>query len=92
MLRIGAWGGLVTQVSPYAVPPGGSVAQVNITNLTPGQLTTRGGMEPVSYAPPRAEPSGVITHIFPVSGGLGRSDRLVLIDEHGTLTLSPRVE
>jgi hypothetical protein len=44
MIRISKWGGLIQTASPYAVPAGGAVAQVNCQCLTPGQLTVRGGM------------------------------------------------
>lgn len=42
------WAGLVTNASPYAIPPGAAVEQVNIVNYIPGQLTSRGGMKLVA--------------------------------------------
>lgn len=43
------WGGLVTNASPYAVPPGAATEQVNLTNAIPGQLSCRKGMLPVKF-------------------------------------------
>jgi hypothetical protein len=43
------WAGLVTNASPYAIPPGAAVEQTNIVTSTPGQLTSRNGMRPVSF-------------------------------------------
>lgn len=51
------WAGLVTNASPYAVPPGAAVEQVNLTTVTPGQLTSRGGMRPVAFAVPNVTPT-----------------------------------
>ena len=45
MIRIGKWLGVVTSASPYFLPPGGAVEQVNACSTTPGQLSVRGGME-----------------------------------------------
>ena len=47
-IRLSKWGGTITAVSPYVVPPGGAVEQVNAQSLHPGQLSVRGGMVPVS--------------------------------------------
>lgn len=46
-----AWNGLVTNASPYAIPPGAAVEQTNIASSTPGQLASRGGMRPVAFTP-----------------------------------------
>lgn len=43
------WGGLFTNASPYAIPPGAAVEQTNLVTYVPGQLTTRGGMRPVAF-------------------------------------------
>lgn len=43
------WAGLVTNASPYAIPAGAATEQTNLTTATPGQLTSRGGMRPVSF-------------------------------------------
>ena len=48
-MAAGQWAGLVTNASPYAIPPGAAVEQVNLTTVVPGQLTARGGMRPVAF-------------------------------------------
>jgi len=44
MLRISKWSGVVSSASPYILPAGGAVHQVNAMSMIPGQLTVRGGM------------------------------------------------
>jgi hypothetical protein len=46
-MRIDTWGGLITNASPFALPPGAAVEQSNLTTDVAGQLTSRGGMRPV---------------------------------------------
>lgn len=48
-MRVNKWGGLVTNSSPYTVPAGAAVEQVNLCTDVPGQLYTRGGMLPVLF-------------------------------------------
>lgn len=48
------WSGLITNASPYALPPGAAVEQVNLHNAIPGQLTSRDGMRLVSHLGDRA--------------------------------------
>lgn len=47
-MRAEQWPGLVTNASPFAIPPGAAVEQVNLISSIPGQVTTRGGMRKVS--------------------------------------------
>ena len=49
MIIIDKWAGLVTNASPYAIPPGAAVTQVNVQCLSPGQLTVRQGMMSMSW-------------------------------------------
>lgn len=49
-MRLSKWGGLMTDASPYAIPPGAAVKQVNLITSTLGQLTSRGGMQPVQFS------------------------------------------
>lgn len=49
MLRLQKWGGLLTSASPYAIPPGGAVVQINLQNLAPGQMSVRGGMRAMAF-------------------------------------------
>ena len=39
------WKGMITNASPYALPPGGAVVQENLESHIPGQLVSRGGMK-----------------------------------------------
>jgi hypothetical protein len=50
MIVIEKWGGLVTNASPYVLPPGAAVTQVNLQILSPGRLTVRPGHAAVSFA------------------------------------------
>ena len=50
MIVIEKWPGLVTNASPYAIPPGAAVTQVNLQVISPGQLTVRQGSTTVSFA------------------------------------------
>tara|TARA_R100000278_G_C5333542_1_gene115596 strand:- start:132 stop:464 length:333 start_codon:yes stop_codon:yes gene_type:complete len=49
MLVIDKWPGLVTNASPYAIPPGASSEQVNLICINPGQLITRDGLTAKTY-------------------------------------------
>ena len=50
MISIEKWSGLATNASPYAIPPGAAVTQVNLQVLSPGQITVRPGLAAVSFA------------------------------------------
>jgi hypothetical protein len=50
MIIIDKWPGLVTNASPYALPPGAAVTQVNLQVLTPGQLVSRPGEVAVTWS------------------------------------------
>lgn len=43
MIVIDTWRGLVTNASPYALPPGAAVTQTNLQCRRPGELTARDG-------------------------------------------------
>ena len=45
MIRINKWMGVVSYASPYVLPPGGAVEQINMCCMMPGQIQARGGME-----------------------------------------------
>lgn len=42
------WSGVITNVSPHAIPNGAAVDQMNLGTEVAGQLTSRGGMRIVS--------------------------------------------
>ncbi len=44
------WPGLVTNASPFAIPPTAAVEQVNLSGHVPGQVSVRGGMRKVATA------------------------------------------
>jgi len=50
VITIDKWAGLVTNASPYVVPPGGSVVQINFQCLRPGELTSRLGQKMVTVS------------------------------------------
>lgn len=50
MIVIDQWAGLATNASPYSIPPGAAVTQVNLQSLIPGQLQVRPGMASVSWS------------------------------------------
>lgn len=49
MIVIDKWAGLVTNASPYSIPVGAAVTQVNLQILNPGQVTVRPGLVNVSF-------------------------------------------
>lgn len=53
-MRTDSWKGLVTQASPFVLPGGAAVEQVNIGTRIPGQITSRGGMRAVTTTPAAA--------------------------------------
>lgn len=50
MIVIEKWAGLVTNASPYAIPPGSAVTQVNLQVISPGQVVVRPGTAGVSFS------------------------------------------
>lgn len=49
MITIDTWKGLITNGSPYAVPVGAAVTQVNFQCRRPGELAARGGQQAVTF-------------------------------------------
>lgn len=60
MIVIDTWKGLITNASPYALPPGAAVTQVNFQCRRPGELTTRSGQAAVTFATHSGSTSQVI--------------------------------
>jgi len=50
MITIEKWAGLVTNASPYSIPPGAAVTQVNLQCLVPGQLNVRPGHTTMTFS------------------------------------------
>jgi hypothetical protein len=50
VISIEKWAGLATNASPYSLPPGAAVTQVNLQCISPGKLNVRPGAVPVTLA------------------------------------------
>ena len=50
MIVIEKWPGIITNASPYAIPPGAAVEQVNLQCIVPGKVTVRPGLQAVTFA------------------------------------------
>lgn len=50
MIQISEWGGLATNASPYSLPPGAAVTQVNLQAIVPGQISVRPGTAAVAFS------------------------------------------
>lgn len=50
MIVVEKWNGLVTNASPYAIPIGAAVTQVNLQALVPGRLSVRPGLNAVTFS------------------------------------------
>jgi hypothetical protein len=96
MLRVKSWGGLITAASPYVVPPGGSVEQINAQSLFPGQLSVRGGMTPVSTEAPMAKAASgnAILEMWGYATGSGDTETIFAFTDQGQIIQikNPRVE
>lgn len=60
MISVEKWAGLVTNASPYAIPPGAAVTQVNLQVISPGQLIVRPGTSAVSFTSHTASTAPVV--------------------------------
>lgn len=61
MIIIDKWAGLVTNASPYAIPPGAAVTQVNLQCIRPGELQVRPGTTQVSFTTHTGATSPVVS-------------------------------
>lgn len=78
------WAGLVTNASPYSIPAGAAVTQVNLQILSPGQLNVRCGNATVSFASVTATTGKVISAFrYP-----GSSDAVVYQDSSGKVLVA----
>jgi hypothetical protein len=50
VITIEKWAGLATNASPYSIPVGSAVTQVNLQSIIPGQIQVRPGMAAASWA------------------------------------------
>lgn len=63
MIVIDKYPGLATNASPYSLPPGAAVTQVNVQVLSPGQLTVRDGLTVVSWTTHTGTTSPIVSAI-----------------------------
>lgn len=82
----GAWGGLITNASPFALPVGAAVEQVNLAADVAGQIYTRGGMWPVAFATQDAA-SGPFVDCHPYARN-GQSWLLCMKDDGSLVSLA----
>lgn len=82
MIVIEKWPGLVTNASPYAIPSGAAVTQVNVQVIVPGQINVRPGMVTVSWSS-LAGGTSPVRRVFraPCAG----NERLVYQDADGNV-------
>lgn len=85
MLRINKWAGLVTSASPYILPPGGSVEQINAQSIVPGQLSVRPGMSLAAELDEGETAPGAIIELWARSPGSGSPDEFFGYTDGGQL-------
>lgn len=59
MITVEKWAGLATNASPYAIPSGAAVTQVNLQIINPGQIQVRPGATTVTFTTHSATTSPV---------------------------------
>lgn len=82
MIVIDKWVGLVTNASPYAIPSGAAVTQVNVQVIVPGQISVRPGMVNVTWSSLTGGTSPVRRVFRAPCGG---SERLIFQDAAGVV-------
>lgn len=80
MIRVSKWPGLLTSASPYVLPAGGAVEQINAQSAIPGQLTIRGGMKAVTFT---GTVTGELLELWGYSPGAGASDKIFAFTDQG---------
>ena len=86
MIIIEKWAGLVTNASPYAVPPGAAVTQVNVQVINPGQLVIRNGHTTVSWSTSTGATTAAIRKAFRCPRG--SVERVIYQNVSGQVLLS----
>lgn len=85
MIVVTQWRGLITNASPYAVPPGAAVAQVNVQVIRPGELAVRDGLAALTWSSLDSSTSPVRRALRAPCGGL---ERLVYQDASGAVRVA----
>jgi hypothetical protein len=82
MFTVQKWLGLVNNASPYALPAGSMIEQINLQSVIPGQLTCRRGLTTMSFT--SADSSSLpIRSAFRYQNGTG--EHLVYQDSSGKI-------
>lgn len=79
MISIEKWAGLATNASPYTLPAGAAVTQVNLQVIVPGQLQVRPGATTVTWTTHSGTTSPIVSAIRSPSG----VDRVVYQNQLG---------
>lgn len=82
MIIIDKWGGLATNASPYAVPPGAAIEQVNLQCIRPGQIEGRPGLTAIDIGSQQIGSLAVSVHRIN-----GTPERVLVKDSLGRLYL-----
>ena len=85
MIIIETWRGLITSGSPYALPVGAAVTQVNFQCRRPGELTARAGQATVSFTTHTAAATQVV-EMFRCP--IGASETILYQSADGTLRIA----
>lgn len=85
MIIIEKWPGLITNASPYALPPGAAVTQVNVQVRTPGNITVREGLAAVTWSSISAGTQPIIRAFRAPCGG---QERVVYQDSAGQVRVA----
>ena len=79
MMRISKYLGFIQAASPYGLPPGAAVEQVNAMSLIPGQLTVRGGSKTVATSSSR------LLELWGLTTGAGQPQFVLGQNERGDI-------
>lgn len=82
MIVIDTWKGLVTNGSPYALPPGAAVTQVNFQCIRPGELRARNGQSAVTFT---SHTGATTAPVVMVRHPLGQQECIVYQNSAGKL-------
>jgi hypothetical protein len=87
VIVVDRWLGIVSNASPYALPPGAAVVQHNLQAIAPGQLTPRPGITSIAFSSADST-SSPICAAFRYQ--YGTSEHLVYQDTDGKVYSSVR--
>lgn len=76
------WSGLITNASPYVLPPGATAVQENLHCRTPGQLRVRDGMRTLSFDSGTGFPS---VSIYPYA--FDGQTKIIALADDGTVSV-----